>query len=163
MNSSFVDELRRCTHLPVVTLGPVEFHLSEEHSTTRAEKSDRAMLDCVLLSRCRCVLETSSGLPSFAKLFTPELEIYRTAASRLFSNMPYFPVAFIPQLPVSSPKARAILDRTMAGDWTGVPESQHLRIPFRAQPRWPRNHRLFTTLDRVGLSDVVARFANGYR
>lgn len=100
---AFVRELERVTSLPVLSLGEVEFHMASQHSTTRAEKADRAMLDCVLLSLCSCVLETSSALPSFAKLLNPDLEIYRTAASKLFgklyTEMPYFPVA---QIPVST-------------------------------------------------------------
>src|SRR6202022_4371104 len=99
------EKLRSFINLPVINLGEVEFHMAAEHTVTRAEKTDRAMLDCVLLSRCECLIETSSALPSFAKLLNPKLEIYRCAASKLFgklyTNMPYFPVAHVPVLPVN--------------------------------------------------------------
>ncbi len=100
---SFVEKLRAAIKLPVIALGKVDFHMAAERSVSRTENADRAVLDCVLLSLCGCVIETSSALPSFAKLFNPDLEIYRCAASKPFSNMPYFPVAHIPSSPPSAP------------------------------------------------------------
>lgn len=160
---SFVEKLRSWSSLPVVALGEVEFHLSEQHTMSRAEKTDRAMLDCVLLSQCDCVIETSSALPSFTKIFNPDLEIYRCAASKVFSNMPYFPVAYIPVLPVKSDRSAEILRSTMHLDWTHDPKMQKFKQTFAFSPRWPRNHRLFRMTDKFGASDLVARVFSGYR
>lgn len=160
---SFVEKLRSWSPLPVVALGEVEFHLSEQHSMSRAEKTDRAMLDCILLSQCECVIETSSALPSFAKVFNPELEIYRCAASKTFTNIPYFPVAFIPVLPVKSKGATEILRSTMHLDWTQDASMQKYRKSFSFSPRWPRNHKLFSLSEKLGVSDLVAKVVSGYQ
>ena len=160
---SFVDKLRQVVDLPVTNLGAVEFHLASVHSTTRAEKADRALVDCLLLSRCAMVIETSSALPSFAKLFNPELQIYRCAASRVFSNMPYFPVAFIPALPVESDRSNSILKLTMDDDWTAHPEMQRFKTQFAFVPRWPRNHSWFALAEKAGLDQALARVVSGYR
>ncbi len=160
---SFVEKLRSSTKLPVISLGEVEFHLSTHHTISRAEKTDRAVLDCVLLSRCHCVLETSSGLPSFAKILNPELEIYRTAASKLFSDMPYFPVAYIPVLPAGTASAARILRLTMENDWTHDPRADSYKQLFTAKPRWPTNHRVFGIADRFGASSLVSKVVSGYR
>ncbi len=164
---AFVEKLRASVALPVASLGEVDFHLSAEPTVSRSERADRALLDCLLLSRCGCVVETSSALPSFAKLLQPQLEIYRCAASKLFgklfSNMPYFPVAHIPILPVSSAAAEEVLRHTMQGDWTEEPGMSRFRTGFASAPRWPRNHRLFSLTDQIGVSSVAARLVGGYR
>ena len=160
---SFADQLRASVNLPVLTLGPAQFHMATEHSTTRREKSDRALLDCLLLSRCQTVIETSSALPSFTKLFRPDLPVYRCAASKLFSNMPYFPVAYIPVLPVTSPFAKAILSESMQSDWSTDPSTERFRADFSSTPRWPRNHAFFQQAERAGAADFAARFITGYR
>jgi hypothetical protein len=163
----FVEKLRASTELPVLTLGEVDFHLSAEPRVSRRERADRALLDCVLLSRCGCVLETSSALPSFAKLLNPDLEIYRCAASKLFgklfSNMPYFPVAHVPVLPVRSAAAEEILRGTMESDWRKQPGMGRFQSTFSFAPQWPRNHRLFSLTDQMGVSSVAARLVRGYR
>lgn len=164
---SFVQQLQKSFSLPVVSLGEVGFHLSAAHTRSLAEKADRALLDCLLLSRCDCVVETSSALPSFAKLLNPELEIYRCAASKLFgklyTDMPYFPVAHIPVLPVTGPESNAILQKTMEMDWTGQPQTQHFRRSFVASPRWPLNHKIFSTVETIGLDRVAGLLFRGHR
>lgn len=164
---SFIEHLRQSFDVPVVTVGEVEFHLAQQHKTTRAEKADRAMLDCVLLSRCASVVETSSALPSFAKLLNPRLEIYRCAASKLFgrlyTNMPYFPVAYIPVLPVHRDESQEILRKTMFMDWTEQPETEHFLQPFVAAPRWKLNHSVFRRAERFGIDRFVGRILSGYR
>lgn len=164
---SFVDKLRSSIHLPVVALGEVEFHLSTEDKGSRREKTDRAMVDCILLSLCRCVIETSSALPSFAKLFNPDLEIYRCAASKLFgklySDMPYFPVAQIPILPVSRPGSVEILRQTMQSDWTYETSMNKFQRTFSFSPRWRVNHTLFSLAEKVKLADLAAKLVPGYR
>jgi len=163
---SFVDKLRGFSKLPVVSLGEVEFHLATEHSTSRAEKTDRALLDCVLLSRCACVLETSSALPSFAKLFNPSLEIYRSSASKLFgklyTNMPYFPVAHIPVVPARGVKAAQILQRTIQQDWTEAEEAAAFRKPFVASPRWGFNHKVYSVAEQLQVDGLLARVLSGH-
>ena len=160
---SFVEHLRSSVRIPVLDLGAVEFHMASEPSTSRREKSDRAMLDCVLLSRCDAVVQTSSALPSFTKILNPALEVFRTAASKMFSNMPYFPVAYIPVHPVAGDASKAIMKQRMESDWTQDLRSERFRRPFTAAPRWPRNHMLFDWAERAGAGDLAGRIFTGYR
>lgn len=163
----FVQQLEEALKLPVLALGEVDFHMAAKQSTTRAEKADRAMLDCVLLSKCDCVIETSSALPSFAKLLNPDLEIYRCAASKLFgqlyTKMPYFPVAHIPVLPSYDEASERILKATMKDDWTGNAETASYQRPFRATPRWTRNHKVFRAAEDLGLDRFLGKLLPGYR
>ncbi len=163
---SFLDMLRSAVSLPVKSLGGAEFHLSEKPLTTRAEKADRALRDCLLLSLCSCVLETSSALPSFAKLLNPELEIYRCAASKLFgklfTKMPYFPVAHIPVLPTSSERGRKILSETMALDWSEHKDGQPYLRDFVALPRWRVNHHVFQHAERFGVDTALTHVFRGF-
>ncbi len=165
--SSFATNLASRVGLPVIPLGEVDFHLATSPSVSRAEKTDRAMLDCLLLSRCNCLIETSSALPSFAKLLQPELEVYRCAASKLFgklfTKMPYFPVAHIPVLPVTRPESAKILRATMQSDWTLSPETAKYRKPFVAEPRWPVNHLLFRLAEKASMDRLLARLVSGYQ
>ena len=160
---SFVEKLRSAIKLPVIALGKVDFHMATEQSRSRTENTDRAVLDCVLLSLCQCVIETSSALPSFAKLFNPDLEIYRCAASKVFSDMPYFPVAHIPILPAKTPDSVEILRQTMEGDWTNDVRMKRFRKTFTAAPRWPVNNMVFDLASKVAATNLVARVMTGYR
>jgi hypothetical protein len=130
---SFFQFLRDRLPLEVVNLGEVGFHKSQTDS--RDNKTDRALLDCVLLSRCSAVLITSSALSSFAKVLNPEVEIYRVAASRLFAPVPYFPVSYIPPYQPRSPQVRDIVDRLMEDDWTQRPEAAQFHREFTYQSR----------------------------
>ena len=145
---SFIEKLRASTGLHVVNLGEVGFHKAAHQTVSRKDKADRALLDSVLLSRCQCVLKTSSALPSFAKVFNPELEIYRCAASKLFQDFPYFPVAYIPLLPVKRDHTKAILQNSLAGDWT-------------FDPKMDRHKRPFVSIRRKPVRQLVLRF--GYQ
>ncbi|GAC1359465.1 MAG: hypothetical protein NVSMB3_07000 [Acidobacteriaceae bacterium] len=160
---SFVEKLESAVHLPVIALGEVDFHMATEGTVSRGEKTDRAVLDCVLLSRCHTVIETSSALPSFAKLLNPDQEIYRCAASKAFNDMPYFPVAFVPMLPVKSAACTEILRLTMDSDWTHDARMMKFKRTFTSAPRWPVNHRIFSLADRLGAEEIVARLVTGYR
>ena len=100
--------------IQIINLGEVEFHLDSAISATKA---DHALLDCLLLSRCKFMINTSSALSAFAKVFNPELECYRVAASKLFGEMPYFPVAYIPKLTSDNPECKKILNRLFQDDW----------------------------------------------
>jgi hypothetical protein len=164
---AFVEKLRSFVSLPVVALGAVDFHLATGGTTAKSEKTDRAVLDCVLLSRCDCVIETSSALPSFAKLLNPDLEIYRCAASKLFgklySDMPYFPVAFIPMLPVTTQQSRDILEQTMFSDWSYDARMDKYKGGFVSAPRWPLNNTVIHFADKFGVGDIAAKLLRGHQ
>jgi len=113
----------RFAHLDVRGLGDVPFHKSGAPSAL-AGKADRALLDCVLLSRCRYVLKCSSALSGFAKVLNPALECYRVSACKMFSDIPYFPDAYVPRLALRDPQAAAILERQFAGDWLDDPATR---------------------------------------
>jgi len=163
---SFIEKLRSQIKLPVVNLGEVDFHMAAEHAVTRAEKTDRAILDCLLLSRCDCLIETSSALPSFAKLLNPGLEIYRCAASKLFgklyTNTPYFPVAHVPVLPVTKAASAEILLQTMQGDWAFNSKMARYRDRFVSSPRWKVNHAVYSVAENLMLDRLLARFMSGH-
>ena len=164
--SSFIEKFSASIPLPTVSLGEVEFHMATEQKISRTEKTDRAVLDCVLFSRCDCLIETSSALPSFAKLLNPNLEVYRCAASKLFgklyTNTPYFPVAHIPHLPVANPASLDILRSTMEQDWTYEPHTAKYRDPFVSLPRWPINNTLYTVAEKLRVDKLVARVLSGH-
>jgi len=79
------------------------------------EKGDHAVLDCLLLSRCRWALKCQSALSGFAKVLNPNLEIYKVAAARLVDGISYFPDAYIPVL--QNDKMQGLIDHLMRGDW----------------------------------------------
>jgi hypothetical protein len=145
---TFVDKLRSAVNLPIVNLGEVGFHKAATNIDPRI-KADRAVLDCLLLSRCCITIETSSALPSFAKIFNPGLELYRCAASKLFADIPYFPVAYVPQISLTSLEALNILKSTMANDWTTNPKCQSFKAPFSYAPRNPVKSRLWEIAERL--------------
>lgn len=134
----FYTFLRENISLDVTYFGGVGFHKDELSSELKEAKADRAMLDCVLLSRCSLVLLTSSALSSFAKVLNPQLEIYRVAASKLFDrNAPYFPAAYIPVYASAAPEISAIVDRLMIGDWTQSAGGARFKAPFTSRQCWP--------------------------
>jgi len=124
----------RFATLRVINLGEVSFHKASGGGAARA---DRALLDCVLLSRCRHVLKCSSALSGFAKVLNPDLDIHRVAACKLFNDVPYFPDAYIPRLVSDAPAAQAILTRQFAGDWLDDPRAPaRCRSAFCSTPRY---------------------------
>jgi hypothetical protein len=134
-DANFYEFLKRQIALEVINLGDVGFHKDRTSPELADARTDRAMLDCVTLSRCGAVLLTSSALPSFAKVLNPKLEIYRVAASKLFEkNVPYFPVAYVPIYNSSSPEIANLLDRLMVGDWTKSSESSRFTESFVSRP-----------------------------
>jgi hypothetical protein len=136
-DSEFIEYLRARISLPVVSMGAGEFHKTEATERGKLLRADCAMLDCVLLARCGAVLSTSSALPSFAKILNPALEIYRVAASKFFTNTPYFPVAYIPIYRPSAREVVEIVDRLLLGDWTLRPEAAQFSAPFASREYWP--------------------------
>jgi hypothetical protein len=131
------DCLQRNLPLQIINLGEVGFHKATTQIEGLSAKGDRAMLDCLLLSRCRAVLKTSSALSGFAKILNPELEIYRISASKRFDDDPYFPDAYIPRYLSSSPEISAVVDRLMVDDWTQGSDAGRYTTSFtsRKHPR----------------------------
>jgi len=129
---AFLDAARvRFQGLELTTSGVAGFHKEALGSPSNA---DHALLDCLLLSRCRWVLKTSSALSGFAKVLNPELTIHRVAASKLFDVMPYFPVAYIPRLTSTDPECSRILERLMKDDWLDDPAARAAYgAPFRTR------------------------------
>jgi hypothetical protein len=112
---AFVTKLEEeFTSLKIINLGEVGYH---KKTVAGEAKFDRAVLDCVLLSRCRHLLMTSSALASFAKVLNPALDCYRVSASKAFEEIPYFPVAYIPKLTSNNSECTAILQKLFEGDW----------------------------------------------
>lgn len=125
----------RFPSLSVISLGPVGFHKSEIPSR---EKADRALLDCLLLSRCRYMLKCSSALSGFAKVLNPKLEAWRVAACELYADVPYFPDAYIPRFESDDPECRLILERIMETDWLNNADvRRRYEKPFRTKSRYP--------------------------
>jgi hypothetical protein len=145
---SFVSHAQqRLAPIPVINLGEVGFHKSGRNDSQRG---DRAMLDCVLLSRCRYMVKCSSALSGFAKVLNPSLEAYRVAASKLFADIPYWPEAYIPRLSSADPHCAAILEKQFAGDWRENREARgKFEKPFCARPRYTRTQRLIARFKRL--------------
>lgn len=145
---SFVDKaLRRLSRLRIINLGEVGFHKASQNVP---HKGDRALLDCLVLSRCRYLLKCSSALSGFAKVLNPQLESYRLSASKLFTDIPYFPEAYIPKLTSTDSECRRILERQFANDWLEDPYARvRFGRPFRTQSRYGLSARLRTWLGSV--------------
>jgi hypothetical protein len=129
----FRDFLQKRISLPVLHLGTPDFHKSTNAAGDPTLKTKQAFLDCLILSRCAVVLKTCSALSGFAKVLNPALEIYRCSASKMFSDIPYFPVAYIPIYPARSEKAIHIMKRLMAHDW--LEKHRYPTKPFAFVPR----------------------------
>jgi len=87
-------------------------------------KGDHALLDCMLLSKCRYMLKCQSALSGFSKVLNPELFAYRIAASKLFFyGIPYFPDAYVDRYSSDDPHCRKILHRLFKDDWQNNSDS----------------------------------------
>lgn len=120
----------------IINLGEVSFH---KGPTIDGDRADRALLDCLLLSRCAAVLKCSSALSGFAKVLNPALDCYRVSACKMFGDVPYFPDAHVPRLQSRSAVGQQILARQFQGDWLDderVPS--RFRAPFVSLPRHTR-------------------------
>ena len=131
-DKSFAGKLRDSVGCEVLNLGEVEFHKEEGKAKDDLTGAFRALLDSVVLSRCRAVLLTSSALSGFTKVWNPDLEVYRCAASKQFADIPYFPVAYIEPYASSDPHVEAILERLFQDDWNG---RQTVAGAFRSRAR----------------------------
>jgi hypothetical protein len=119
--NAFVDRVRaQHPSLRIVNSGKVAHHKDPALSNAHG-KGDHALLDCLLLSRCRYLVKCQSALSGFAKILNPKLQAYRVSANKLAHwscGVPYFPDAYLPQLESRNPECQRILARLFAGDWT---------------------------------------------
>jgi hypothetical protein len=129
--------LRENLRLEVINLGRVEYHKSSVTHAQIFERTYRALLDCVILTKCKSVLTTSSALPAFAKVLNPNLEICRATASKLFTDIPYFPIAYIPRYSTRSPEVTNIINRLMLDDWEETRNVDRFKNKFAYQTRYP--------------------------
>lgn len=84
-------------------------------------KGDHAILDCLLLSRCKYLMKCQSALSGFAKILNPEIEAYRISANKLAPwapATPYFPDAYLPKYTSENPECQRVLQRLFTEDWT---------------------------------------------
>ena len=136
-DKTFAGKLREQLECEILNLGEVEFHKAQDRTHHDLLGASRALLVSLLLSRCGAVLKTSSALSGFAKIFNPELEIYRCAASKRFADIPYFPVAYIEPYVSTDPQVAKIVERLMVGDWSR----------YRSRVRFPRKTRKWSLLE----------------
>ena len=140
-DGSFAGAVAAQFKVEVTNLGDPGFHKDAPPQGDAEARADRALLDCVLLSRCGAVLQTSSALSSFAKILTPDLELYRCAASKMFADIPYFPVAYVPRYVSDDVVVQDIVDRLMKDDWTADPRAGPFVAAFASRVR-PGRRRL---------------------
>lgn len=166
---SFFHYLKSNISMEIINLGVVGFHKAEISREAADAKTDRAMLDCVALSRCGVVLQTSSALSSFTKILNPDLEVYRVAASKLFHSAPYFPVAYIPIYKPSSPEVSSLIERLTIGDWMKAADAELYSKPFAFREHWPPMIRfLYSYVRKVeqlpgfGWVRLVPKWASAY-
>ena len=72
-----------------------------------------ALVDAIVLSKCKYLLKTSSALSAWSKVFNPEVEAYRVQGF----NADWFPDANIPMYWTEDPASQAILKRTLQKDY----------------------------------------------
>lgn len=104
----------------ILSSGEVVHHKNLKDQDNFA-KGDHAMLDCLLLSRCKHLMKCQSALSGFAKVLNPEIDAYRISANKLAPwapETPYFPDAYLPRYQSENPECREILDRLFEEDWT---------------------------------------------
>lgn len=101
----------------IIEIGETSVWNSSEKRNTYA-KGDQAVLDCLLLSKCKYLIKNQSALSGFAKVFNPKIEAYRMAACKLSEDIPYFPDAYIPPLTSNDPNCKVILKKLLKDDWT---------------------------------------------
>ena len=144
-DAAFIDHARRRIGLPVTLLPAGAQHKVKGIGEASTARAGAALRDCMLLSRCKAVIQTSSALPSFAKILRPELDCRRCAASKWFGRVPYFPVAYIPVHEATDLATRAVIEKAMVDDWSRQPEATdvprgvaHTRVS--SIPRPPARH-----------------------
>lgn len=154
---AFIERAIARLPIPVSTPGAGESHRTGPVGDDRSERAMLAFRDCLLLSRCRAILQTSSALPSFAKVLRPEVDCRRCAASKWFGEVPYFPVAHVPRHRPSTDRLRVVVDRAMTGDWLDEPEADPSFSTVADRP-WTSVARPSRAVGRLGrLRERVVR------
>lgn len=153
-DKAFLQYVKQHSPLPVADFGGGSFHFTEKSDEARWEEAELAITDCVALSACQAVINTSSALSAFAKILNPDIEMVRCAASKMFSDIPYFPIAYVPVYASSDPQVQATITRMMAGDWTQAPTASRFTQPFfyrlRRIGRRTRVRNLIATVKSLG-------------
>jgi hypothetical protein len=122
----------------VINTGEAQFW--DGHNTSESfQKGEHAILDCLLLSRCKYLIKCQSALSGFSKILNPNLNAYRISASKMFADIPYFPDAYIPRIVSNNLKCQQILSRLFRGDWLNNPKAKEkFGKPFRTMRRGQR-------------------------
>ena len=159
--NAFVEKIRaQHPALQVVNSGTVTHH-KEIGREDNFAKGEHALLDCLLLSRCRYVLKCQSALSAFAKVLNPQLEAYRISANKLVRwnfGAPYFPDGYLPQITSQDVGCQKIIARLFAGDWTqNVVAAKKFAKPFRYEKR--KGYMRRANREPVGFSLVVMGWA----
>jgi hypothetical protein len=80
-----------------------------------------AMVDMLCLSKCKIVLKVSSALSAFSKVINPDLNVYRLNALKMYTDIPYFPDAYIPLFEKNdnyTEECNKIISKIQQDDWT---------------------------------------------
>ena len=147
---SFSEKLRtKYPRINIVSSGEVIHHkdLSVQNSFA---KGDHAVLDCLLLSRCKYLLKCQSALSGFAKVINPDIQAYRISANKLAPwnmEIPYFPDGYLPKYQSENPRSREILTRLFADDWT---DNEAVAEKFGKLLRFGKRGRPEPVLKRIG-------------
>jgi hypothetical protein len=128
----------------VIDTGETSFWKSPEKTNT-FEKGDHAVLDCLLLSKCKYLVKNQSALSGFAKVLNPKLEAYRITASKLYTDIPYFPDAYVPPLTSDDPHCKVILKKLLENDWV------------QNKKAWQKFGKPFITMERLSLKWKLER------
>ena len=83
-------------------------------SSENLDRAKEAILDCLLLSRCRYVLKGMSALSGFSKVVNPDLQAYRIPAFK----HDWFPDAFIPVYRSPNNSVQLLLNVLQEGNLT---------------------------------------------
>lgn len=156
----FIEAIRsRYPNHRIVSSGEVTHH-KEMDKQDNMKKGEHALLDCLLLSRCKYLLKCQSALSGFAKVLNPDIEAYRVSAFKLAywnPDVPYFPDAHIPKYTSENLECSNILKKLFAGDWTeNRAVARRFAKPIRYDHRG-RRRRLLHQINRVFLGRFVRK------
>jgi len=107
-------------YINFITSRNLDGYLFWKNCESTERNATEAMIDMLCLSKCKVVLKVSSALSSFSKVINPNLEIYRINALKMFTDIPYFPDAYIPLLCKNekySEECNSILEKVQKNEW----------------------------------------------
>jgi hypothetical protein len=149
---SFVDLFRlKYPKHQIVNSGSVIHHKAQGEQDN-CSKGEHALLDCLLLSRCKYLLKCQSALSGFAKVLNPKIEAYRVSANKLAywnRDVPYFPDGFLPKYSSMNPQCQELLDRLFEGDWTSNAVVARRFSSSVGYEHRGRRRRLLNRMDRL--------------